>query len=46
MSRLIGNRFFIPTDETTSVEMFSALLDRYPVVVSEEQANQNEADLG
>ncbi len=38
-------RFFIPTDETTGVEILSALLDRYPVVVGEEEANETEADL-
>ncbi|MCU1266182.1 MAG: primase traC (modular protein) [Acidobacteria bacterium] len=38
-------RFFIPTDETTGTEILSALLDRYPVVVAEEEANEIEANL-
>jgi hypothetical protein len=36
-------RFFIPTDETTGVEILSALLDRYPVVVADEAGNEPEA---
>jgi hypothetical protein len=38
-------RFFIPTDETTGVEILSALLARYPVVVAEEAANETEAEM-
>jgi hypothetical protein len=38
-------RFFIPTDETTGVEILSALLDRYPVVVGKEKTNENEVGL-
>lgn len=38
-------RFFIPTDETTGIEILSALLDRYPVVVGEEEANETETNL-
>jgi hypothetical protein len=38
-------RFFIPSDETTGVQILSALLDRYPVVVGAEEANETEADL-
>jgi hypothetical protein len=37
-------RFFMPTDETTGIEILSGLLDRYPVVV-EEEANGTEPDL-
>lgn len=36
-------RFFIPTDKTTGVEILSALLDRYPVVLPEEAGNETEA---
>jgi len=36
-------RFFIPTDETTGVEILSALLDRYPVVVADAAGNEPEA---
>jgi hypothetical protein len=38
-------RFFIPTDETTGVEILSALLDRYPVVAGEEEANDTKEHL-
>jgi hypothetical protein len=36
-------RFFIPTDETTGVEILSALLDHYPVVIADEAGNDPEA---
>lgn len=38
-------RFFVPTDETTGVEILSALLDRYPVVVAHEAASEPNAGI-
>jgi hypothetical protein len=38
-------RFFIPTDETTGVQILSALLDRYPVVIAEEAGNEIQAEI-
>ncbi len=35
-------RFFVPTDEDKGIEILSALLERYPVMVSDEQATANE----
>ncbi len=37
-------RFFIPTDETTGIEILSALLDRYPVVVADEAGSKPEVE--
>jgi len=36
-------RFFIPTDETTGPEILTALLDRYPVVATQEAASETSA---
>ena len=33
-------RFFVPTDEERGIDILSALLDRYPVVVDEEAATE------
>ncbi len=32
-------RFFVPTDEDKGIEILSALLERYPVIVSDEQSD-------
>ena len=37
-------RFFVPTDEERGIDILSALLDRYPVVVDEEAASTADSD--
>jgi hypothetical protein len=38
-------RFFVPSDDKRGTLILSALLDRYPLVVAEEEANKTEANL-
>jgi hypothetical protein len=38
-------RFFIPRDEATGVEILSALLARYPVVVADDATNETETGI-
>ena len=36
-------RFFVPSDETSGIEILTSLLDRYPVIASEDGVSETES---
>jgi len=36
-------RFFVPSDETSGIDILESLLERYPVILTEDEASDGEA---